>query len=68
MPFTAPYVVPVRYSLDAIAWWEVVAAALVTIVSAGLLIRAAGRIYRGALLSYGTRAKVRDAWSTAGDS
>ena len=68
VPFTAPYVVPVRYSLDAIAWWEVVAAALVTIVSAGLLIWAAGRIYRGALLSYGTRAKVRDAWSTAGDS
>ncbi len=68
VPFTAPYVVPVRFALDAIAWWEIVVAALLTIATAYLLIRAAGRIYRGALLSYGARLKLREAWSGAADS
>ncbi len=68
VPFTAPYVVPVRFALDAIAWWEIVLAALLTIASAYLLIRIAGRIYRGALLSYGARVKLRDAWSGSGDA
>jgi len=67
VPFTAPYVVPVRYALDAIAWWEVVVAALLTIATAYFLIRVAGRIYRGALLSYGARLKLRQAWSGAND-
>lgn len=67
VPFTAPYVVPVRYALDAIAWWEVVAAALLTAATAYLMIRVAGRIYRGALLSYGARLKLRQAWSGAND-
>ena len=65
VPFTAPYVVPVRYALDAIAWWEVVVAALLTIATAYFLIRVAGRIYRGALLSYGARLSLRQAWSGA---
>lgn len=64
VPFTAPYVVPVRFSLDAIAWWEVAASVAVTLVVSVLLIRLAGRIYRGALLSYGARLKLRDAWAS----
>ncbi len=68
VPFTAPYVVPVRFALDAIAWWEIVVAALLTIATAYFLIRVAGRIYRGALLSYGARLKLREAWSGATDS
>ena len=68
VPFTAPYVVPVRFALDAIAWWEIVVAALLTIATAYFLIRMAGRIYRGALLSYGARLKLREAWSGAADS
>ena len=68
VPFTAPYVVPVRFALDAIAWWEIVVAALLTISTAYFLIRVAGRIYRGALLSYGARLKLREAWSGAADS
>ncbi len=68
VPFTAPYVVPVRFALDAIAWWEIVVAALLTIATAYFLIRVAGRIYRGALLSYGARLKLREAWSGAGDA
>ena len=68
VPFTAPYVVPVRFALDAIAWWEIVVAALLTIATAYFLIRVAGRIYRGALLSYGARLKLREAWSGAADS
>lgn len=65
VPLTAPYVVPVRYSLEAIAWWEVALAACITAASAYVLIRVAGRLYRGALLSYSGRAKVRSAWANA---
>ena len=68
VPFTAPYVVPVRFALDAIAWWEILVAALLTIATAYFLIRVAGRIYRGALLSYGARLKLREAWSGAAES
>jgi len=65
VPFTAPYTVPVRYSLDAIAWWEVAVSAVLTIIAMVGMILIAGRIYRGALLSFGARLKIREAWRSA---
>ncbi len=65
IPLTAPFVVPVRLALDALAWWEFVGAAVVTGVSMWLLIRFAGRVYAGAILRTGSRVKLREAYRTA---
>lgn len=67
IPFTAPFVVPIRASLEAIPGWQyglTVAISLVTIV---LLTYLAGRIYAGGLLRYGGRVKLREAWKSAGE-
>ena len=61
-PFTAPYVVPIRNSLDGIALWEHALAIVAMLASIGLMVRVAGRIYRGGVLRSGGRVKIRDAW------
>lgn len=65
LPVTAPFVVPVRLALDALAWWEFVGAAVVTGGTMWLLIRFAGRVYAGAILRTGGRVKLREAYRTA---
>lgn len=62
VPFTAPYVVPIRNSLDGIRPLEHVVAVMVALVSVFLLIRLAARIYSGGLLRFGARTKIREAW------
>jgi ABC-2 type transport system permease protein len=62
IPFSAPFAVPIRYALEAIAWWEVVASLAVSAVVFVLSVRAAGRIYEGAILRSGARVKIREAW------
>lgn len=64
IPLTAPFVVPVRAALDAIPAWQYVAAVLITIGSIIGMTFVAGRIYAGALLRYGGRTKLREAWRT----
>jgi ABC-2 type transport system permease protein len=65
VPFTAPFVVPVRAALDAIPAWQYVAAVAITILTTLVLTRIGGRIYAGALLQYGSRVGVRAAWRSA---
>ena len=62
LPFSAPFVVPVRYALEAISAWEVLASLTLSIVTLVVLVRIAGRIYEGAILRAGGRVKVREAW------
>ena len=62
VPFTAPFVVPIRRSLGAISPLEHALAILMALASIFLLIRTAARIYAGGLLRFGTRLKVREAW------
>jgi len=66
VPLTAPFVVPVRVALDAIAPWEYVLAVLITLASIVALLFIAGRIYAGGLLQFGGKIKIRDAWRSAG--
>jgi ABC-2 type transport system permease protein len=66
IPFTAPFVVPVRAALDAIPAWQYVTAVLLTMATIVGLVFVAGRIYAGGLLRYGGRVKVREAWRSAG--
>jgi ABC-2 type transport system permease protein len=65
IPFTAPFVVPVRAALDAIPAWQYIAAVVITIATIVGLTLVAGRIYAGGLLRFGTRVKLRDAWRSA---
>lgn len=62
IPFTAPYVVPIRNSLDGITPLEHAATVVVALVSIFLLVRLAARIYSGGLLRFGARTKFREAW------
>lgn len=65
IPFTAPYVVPIRNSLDGIGIVEHAFSVLVVIVSIVVLIRLAARIYAGGLLRFGARTKLREAWRSS---
>ena len=66
IPFTAPFVVPVRAALDAIPAWQYILAVIITLASIVGLVLVAGRIYAGGLLRFGTRVKLREAWRSAG--
>jgi ABC-2 type transport system permease protein len=65
IPFTAPFVVPVRAALEAIPAWQYLAAVVITLATIVGLVVVAGRIYTGGLLQFGTRVKLRDAWRSA---
>jgi ABC-2 type transport system permease protein len=65
IPFTAPFVVPIRQALDAIGTLELLATVLAVLVSIVVLIRLAARIYTGGLLRFGGRVKLREAWRSA---
>lgn len=62
VPFTAPFVVPIRNALGALPVVEHAIAVLVTIAAIVFLVRIAARIYAGGLLSIGRRVKLREAW------
>lgn len=62
VPFSAPFVVPVRYALEAIEWWEIGLSIAISLVAFVVFVRIAGRIYEGAILRSGGRVKVAEAW------
>lgn len=64
-PFTAPFTVPIRVSLQAISIWEYALAIVITALTIYLAVRAAGRIYAGGILKSGSRTKLREAWRSA---
>jgi ABC-2 type transport system permease protein len=64
-PFTAPFTVPIRVSLQAIPLWEYAVSVVITAATIYLAVRAAGRIYAGGILRSGSRTKIRDAWRSA---
>jgi ABC-2 type transport system permease protein len=65
IPFTAPFVVPVRAALEAIPAWQYIASVVIMIGAIIGLVFVAGRIYAGGLLRFGSRVKLRDAWRSA---
>jgi ABC-2 type transport system permease protein len=62
IPLTAPFVVPVRAALDAIPAWQYILSVIITIATIIGMTFVAGRIYAGALLRYGGRTKLSEAW------
>lgn len=65
LPPTAPFVVPIRQAQGAIAAWEFSLAVVLMLAATYGLIRLAGRVYSGAILSLGARVKLRDAWQSS---
>jgi ABC-2 type transport system permease protein len=67
IPLTAPFVVPVRAALDAIPLWQYLLSIVIVVATIAMLTLVAGRIYAGALLRYGGRTKLREAWRSASE-
>lgn len=65
VPFTAPFVVPIRVAFQEIALWEYLAAMGVSIATIAAMVRLAGRVYAGGLLQFGKRISLRQAYRTA---
>ena len=63
-PLTAPMAMPGRIAMGATAWWEPVAAAVLTIAATAGLVLLAGRVYTSAILHTGPALSLRDAWRT----
>lgn len=65
VPFTAPFVVPIRVSLDAIPVWQYGLSLIIILVTIYISVRMAGRIYSGGILRSGQKTKIREAWRAA---
>ncbi|MGB7213129.1 MAG: ABC transporter permease [Gemmatimonadales bacterium] len=68
IPFTSPFVVPVRYAISPLPWTEVIASMLVTLAGGLAVVWIAGRIYRIGVLAYGKRPTPKEIfrWIRAG--
>ncbi len=64
VPFISPFVVPVRVAFSEITAIEYAGSILVTLLTVGLLIRLAARVYAGGLLSFSNRVSFKKAFST----
>ena len=62
VPASAPFVVPLRAAFDAIPLWQISVAAVLTIIGIYVLFTIGARVYAGAVLQFGGRMKLRDAW------
>lgn len=65
VPFTAPFVVPVRIALVDLPLWQAGLAAVSVVASAVLLTIVAARLYEGSILRAGARVSLRSAWRAA---
>jgi ABC-2 type transport system permease protein len=61
-PLTAPMAMPGRIAMGATAWWEPIAAAMLTLAAIAGLVVLAGRIYTSAILHSGPALSLRDVW------
>ena len=62
LPPSAPFVVPLRAAFDAIPAWQIGVSAILTLIGIYILFTIGARVYAGAVLQFGGRIKLRDAW------
>ena len=62
VPLWSPMVMPTRVALGSVPLWQLILAIVLVVVFSYLVIRAAARVYRGALLRLGAKVRLRDAW------
>jgi ABC-2 type transport system permease protein len=65
VPFTAPFVQPVRAAVGDVAVWEVLLAAAITLAATSAVIRVAAAVYAGAVLRSGPRLRAKDVLAAA---
>jgi len=61
-PATAPLAMPNRIAMDAVAWWEPLLAAGLTLAAVAGLLQFGSHVYAGAILHTGPTLKLADAW------
>ena len=64
VPLWSPMVMPTRVALGPVPLWQPILAVVLIVAFTYLVIRAAARVYRGAVLRLGAKVRLRDAWST----
>jgi ABC-2 type transport system permease protein len=61
-PFSAPIVMMIRLSATSVPWWQVVLSVALLTGCIWVAIRLSVRLFRTAMLMYGKRPSVREAW------
>ena len=61
-PFTAPAMLPTRMLIADVPVWQVAASVVLCLGMTVAVVWLAGRIFRGSLLIYGKKLKVKDIW------
>ncbi|MGE5289155.1 MAG: ABC transporter permease [Micromonosporaceae bacterium] len=64
-PPSAPMFMPLRSALVPVPAWQAAAAVVLMLLAIAGLVRAGGRLYRGAVLHTGGRLRLRQAWRSA---
>jgi ABC-2 type transport system permease protein len=64
-PPTAPMVMIARTAHGTVPWWQIVASATLMVVTVYGMVQLAGRIYTGAVLRFGARLRLKEAWRSA---
>ena len=62
LPPFSPFIMPIRAAATDVPGWEVAVSVVLLLAATYGVIRLAGRIYSGAILSVGRRVSLRDAW------
>jgi ABC-2 type transport system permease protein len=65
VPFTAPFVIPIRAAFQVLPLWQHLLAIAIALVTTGILLRVGGRVYSGGALQFGGRLKWREAFRSA---
>lgn len=65
IPPTSPIVMPMRNAVSEVPVFENLAAIAIIIATMVVLVKMAGRVYRGAALRIGAKVPLRDAWRAA---
>lgn len=65
VPFTAPFVIPIRMAFNALPLWQHLVAIAIAIATIVILVRFGGRVYAGGALQFGGRVKWREAFRSA---
>ena len=68
LPPTAPFAMPVLVGLGAVAWWQFLASAVISVVCTIAMARVAAGVYRRAILRTGGRVRIREIFGRANAS
>ena len=65
LPPTAPMVMIVRIAHGSVPWWQIGLSVALMVVTIYGMVQLAGRIYAGAVLRFGRRVRLKEAWRGA---